>query len=208
MNKKFILLLISALTISSSMSKILAKEQKSLNEIINSESYTLKCLISLKCKNEVKQIHNITDIAKSFPESNFDIVSDEINRILSSLHQMKVKVFLGNEKYFPLNFRGLYSTRENNIYLNKAYMNNPVNLIATMRHEGWHVAQDCKAGMRNTRMDIIISEKYVPKFYQDEVEELYASEPNYIPYEKEAYWASNVSGMTEVALESCVENLK
>ena len=203
--KKFTLLLISALTISSTIS---AEEKKSFNKIINSESYTLKCMVSLKCKDEVKQIHNISDISKSFPDSNFDVISDEFNRMLSSLQKIKVKVFLGNEKYFPSNYRGLYSTKKNNIYLNEAYMSNPVNLITTMRHEGWHVAQDCRAGIRNTKMNIIISEKYVPKSYQDEVEEIYASEPNYIPYEKEAYWASNVLGMTEVALESCVENLK
>ena len=203
--KKFTLLLISALTISSTIS---AEEKKSFNEIINLESYTLKCMISLKCKDEVKEIHNITDIVKSFPDSNFDVISGEFNRMVSSLRKINVKVFLGNQKYFPSNYRGVYSTKENNIYLNEEYMSNPVNLITTMRHEGWHVAQDCRAGIGNKKMDVLISEEYIPKFYQDEVEEIYATTPSDIPYEVEAYWASNVLGMTEVALENCVENLE
>ena len=179
---------------------------ESFNDIVNSKSYTLKCMALGKCKDGVKQIYDISDIISSYPDSNFDIVADEFNRMLTSLERIGVKVFLGDKRYFPPLFRGVYSTRKNNIYLNEAHMSSPVSLISTMRHEGWHVAQDCKAGIKNKKMNVIISEKYIPKSYHDTVEEIYQSTPNDIPYEKEAYWATTVLGMTEAALESCIEN--
>ena len=162
-------------------------------------------MASRKCKDGVKQIYNISDIASSYPDSNFDIVADEFNRMLTSLKGIGVEVFLGDERYFPPLFRGVYNTRKNNIYLNEKYMSNPGGLITTMRHEGWHVAQDCKAGIKNKKMDILISEKYIPKPYHKSVEKIYADRPDEIWYEKGAYWAAHVLGMTEAALESCIE---
>ena len=196
---KKLILMVASLMITSPINA------ESFNDIVNSQSYTLKCMASRRCKDGVKQIYNISDIASSYPNSNFDIVADEFNRMLTSLKGIGVEVFLGDEKYFPPLFRGVYSTRKNNIYLNEKYMSNPARFITTMRHEGWHVAQDCKAGIKNKKMDILISEKYIPKPYHDTVEETYASTPNDIPYEKEAYWAAHVLGMTEAALESCIE---
>ena len=178
---------------------------ETFNDIVNSQSYTLKCMASRKCKDGVKQIYNISDIASSYPDSNFDIVADEFNRMLTSLKGIGVEVFLGDERYFPPLFRGVYNTRKNNIYLNEKYMSNPGGLITTMRHEGWHVAQDCKAGIKNKKMDILISEKYIPKPYHKSVEKIYADRPDEIWYEKGAYWAAHVLGMTEAALESCIE---
>ena len=179
---------------------------ESFNDIINSKSYTLKCMALGKCKDGVKQIYDISDIASSYPDSNFDIVADEFNRMLTSLKRIGVEVFLGDERYFPSLYRAVYSTRKNNIYLNKAYMSDPGGFIRTMRHEGWHVAQDCKSGMKSRTMKPIISEKYIPKHYHKSVERIYADRPDEIQIEKGAYWAGFTVGMTEAALESCIEN--
>ena len=179
---------------------------ESFNEIVNSRSYTLKCMIHRRCKDGVKPINDISDISNYYPDSNFDIVTDEFNRILTSLEKIGVEVFLGDKRYFPKLYRGVYSSRKNNIYLNEAYMSDPGGFIRTMRHEGWHVAQDCKSGMKSKTMKPIISEKYIPKSYHKLVERIYADRPDEIYYEKEAYWAGFVVGMTEAALESCVEN--
>ena len=179
---------------------------ESFNDIINSKSYTLKCMIYRKCKDGVKLIKDISDISNYYPNSNFDIVTDEFNRMLASLKKIGVEVFLGDERYFPSLYRGVYSSRKNNIYLNEAYMSDPGGFIRTMRHEGWHVAQDCKSGMKSKTMKPIISEKYIPKSYHKTVERIYADRPDEIPIEKGAYWAGFVVGMTEAALESCIEN--
>ena len=179
---------------------------ESFNEIINSRSYTLKCMIYRKCKDGVKPINDISDISNYYPNSNFDIVTDEFNRMLASLKKIGVEVFLGDERYFPSLYRGVYSSRKNNIYLNEAYMSDPGGFIRTMRHEGWHVAQDCKSGMKSKTMKPIISDKYIPKSYHKSVERIYANRPDEIKIEKGAYWAGFVVGMTEAALESCIEN--
>ena len=179
---------------------------ESFNDIINSKSYTLKCMIYRKCKDGVKLINDISDISNYYPNSNFDIVTDEFNRMLASLKKIGVSVFLGDERYFPSSYRGVYSSRKNNIYLNEAYMSDPGGFIRTMRHEGWHVAQDCKSGMKSKTMKPIISEKYIPKSYHKTVERIYANRPDEIKFEKGAYWAGFTVGMTEAALESCIEN--
>ena len=175
-------------------------------ESFNEISHTSTCMIYRKCKDGVKPINDISDIASSYPDSNFDIVADEFNRMLTSFNKIGVKVFLGDEKYFPQLYRAVYSSRKNNIYLNEAYMGDPGGLIRSTRHEGWHVAQDCKVGMENRQMKPIISEKYIPKSYHKSVERIYADRPDNIIIEKGAYWAGFVVGMTEAALESCVEN--
>ena len=179
---------------------------ESFNEIVNSRSYTLKCMIYRRCKDGVKPINDISDIASSYPDSNFNIVTDEFNRMLTSLKKIGVEVFLGDQRYFPKLYRGVYSSRKNNIYLNEAYMSDPGGFIRTMRHEAWHVAQDCKVGMKNRQMKPIISEKYIPKSYHKKVERIYAEKPDEIKYEKGAYWAGFVVGMSEAALESCIKN--
>ena len=179
---------------------------ENFNEIINSRSYTLKCMIYRKCKDGVKSLNDISDIASFYPDSNFNIVADEFHRMLTYFKKIGVEVFLGDERYLPSLYRGVYSSRKNNIYLNEAYMSDPGGFIRTMRHEGWHVAQDCKSGMKSKTMKPIISDKYIPKSYHKTVERIYANRPDEIKIEKGAYWAGFTVGMTEAALESCIEN--
>ena len=197
---KKLILMVASLMIASPINA------ESFNDIINSKSYTLKCMIYRKCKDGVKLINDISDISNYYPNSNFDIVTDEFNRMLASLKKIGVEVFLGDERYFPRLYRGVYSSRKNNIYLNEAYMSDPGGFIRTMRHEGWHVAQDCKSGMKSKTMKPIISDKYIPKSYHKTVERIYANRPDEIKFEKGAYWAGFTVGMTEAALESCIEN--
>ena len=197
---KKLILIVASLMIASPINA------ESFNEIINSRSYTLKCMLYRKCKDGVKSINDISDIASSYPDSNFNIVADEFNRMLTSLKTIGVKVIIGDKRYFPSLYRGVYSSRKNNIYLNEAYMSDPGGFIRTMRHEGWHVAQDCKSGMKSKTMKPIISEKYIPKSYHKSVERIYANRPDEIEIEKVAYWAGFTVGMTEAALESCIEN--
>ena len=197
---KKLILMVASLMIASPINA------ESFNEIINSRSHTLKCMIYRKCKDGVKPINDISDIASSYPDSNFNIVADEFNRLLTSLKTIGVEVFLGDERYFPSSYRAVYSSRKNNIYLNEAYMSDPGGLIRSTRHEGWHVAQDCKLGIKNKYMKPIISEKYIPKSYLKTVERIYADRHDNIEIEKGAYWAGFVVGMTEAALESCIEN--
>ena len=199
--RKFILSLIAVTSI------IAPVNSESFNKIINDKSDTLNCMASRRCRDGVKSINDISDIASSYPDSNFDIVADEFNRMLATLKRIGIKVFLGDEKYFPKIYRGVYSTSRNTFYLNKGYMDTPKSLIRTMRHEGWHAAQDCKAGIDNMRLELIVSEHLVPKSYRNLVEEIYHDEPDQIPFESEAYFAAYRKDLTQLALDVCALGL-
>jgi len=195
--KKFILSLIAVTSI------VAPVNSESFNSIINRESNTLKCMASRRCRDGVKSINDISDIANSYPNSNFDIVADEFNGMLATLDRIGIKVFLGDEKYFPEVYRGVYSTKRNTFYLNKGYMNTPESLIRTMRHEGWHAAQDCKAGIDNMRLELLVSEHLVPEYYRNLAEGIYHDEPDQIPFESEAYFAAYMKDLTQLALDVC-----
>jgi len=81
-------------------------------------------------------------------------------------------------------------------------MHRPNVLMAVMRHEGWHAAQDCMAGtIDNNMIAIILPEESVPPVWRDMVEKTYPESA--VPWEAEAKWAGLTEGMTMKALESC-----
>ena len=166
--------------------------------------HSMGCMLLQECVEDVKEINSISDINSEIPAVNYDIVAAEFNSFLRSLDKIGVKVFLADQKYFPVGHRGVYHTVSNNFFLNKAYMHRPGVLMSVMRHEGWHAAQDCMAGtIENNMIAIILPEDTVPTLYQEIVKNTYKSMPHAIPWEKEAYWAGKTEGMTARALESC-----
>ena len=113
-------------------------------------------------------------------------------------------MFLADEKYFPVGHRGVYHTVGNNFFLNKTYMRRPGILMSVMRHEGWHVAQDCMAGtIENNLIAIIKPEEDVPMLWRNMAERTYPAHA--VPWEAEASWAGRTEGMTQKALRSCAK---
>ena len=160
------------------------------------------CMLLRECTNGVEQVFSVGDIADKYPDSDFSVVTDEFHRMLVALDQVGVKVFLADEKYFPVGHRGVYHTVGNNFFLNESHMHRPGVLMSVMRHEGWHAAQDCMAGtIENSMIAIIKPEEEVPMLWQVMVERTYP--PASQPWEKEATWAGKTAGMTQDALESC-----
>ena len=160
------------------------------------------CMLLRECTNGVEQVFSVGDIADKYPDSDFSVVTDEFHRMLVALDQVGVKVFLADEKYFPVGHRGVYHTVGNNFFLNESHMHRPGVLMSVMRHEGWHAAQDCMAGsIKNSMIAIIKPEEEVPMLWQVMVERTYP--PASQPWEKEATWAGKTEGMTQDALESC-----
>ena len=83
-------------------------------------------------------------------------------------------------------------------------MHRPGTMMSVMRHEGWHVAQDCMAGtIENSLIAIIQTRRRSAKMYQAMAERTYPDQPNAQPWEAEAYWAGHTEGMTASALEAC-----
>ena len=160
------------------------------------------CMLLRECTDGVKEVFSLLDISSEYPNTDeFTFVADEFNNMLVSLNQVGVKVFLADDKYFPVNHRGVYHTVGNNFFLNRTHMGRPGTLMMVMRHEGWHAAQDCMAGsIKNSLIAIIKPEEEVPMIWRVMAERSYPA--NAVPWEAEAGWAGRTEGMTMKALQS------
>lgn len=164
--------------------------------------HSMGCMLLQDCTDHVKEIKSIEDLAAENNDVDYDYVSDEFNSLLRSLNAVGVKVFLADERYFPPQHRGVYHTVSNNFYLNRNFMDSPSTLMAVMRHEGWHAAQDCMAGtINNSMIAIIVPEEKVPMLWREMVKRTYPKSAQ--PWEAEASWAGRTEGMTAAALKSC-----
>ena len=182
-------------------SAVLANEDK-ITKGYNSMD-AMGCMLVRECTKDVEEVHSILDISVNYPNTEeFTPQALEFNNMLSSLHQVGVKVFLADQRYFPKGHRGVYHTVSNNFYLNKDHMHEPHVLMQVMRHEGWHAAQDCMAGsIKNSMIAIIMPEEDVPIIWRVMAERTYPASA--VPWEAEAGWAGRTEGMTMKALQSC-----
>ena len=195
--KKILLSLIGCIALTSS---VYAEEDKITKGFKTMDS--LGCMILQECTDNVRQVNSIKDIKDNYPDSDYSAVAVEFDKMLVSLNEIGVMVFLGDEKYFPVGHRGVYHTVSNKFYLNVSYMDEQSTLMSVMRHEGWHVAQDCMAGtIDNSFIAIILPEESVPKLWRAMVEETYPEHS--VPWESEATWAGKTEGMTAKALSAC-----
>ena len=180
----------------------------SADPLKDSEYFTMHsmgCMLLQECIDDVEEITSILDVSSQYSNTEqFYSVANEFNNMLSSLNAIGVKVFLADQKYFPVSHRGVYHTVGNNFFLNKAFMGRPSVLMSVMRHEGWHAAQDCMAGtIDNSMIAIIKPEDEVPMLWRDMVESAYPESA--WPWEKEATWAGKTEGMTMNALAACAD---
>ena len=182
-------------------SAVLANEDK-ITKGYNSMD-AMGCMLVLECTKDVEEVHSMLDISSNYDNmEEFTPHALEFNNMLSALHQVGVKVYLADERYFPKGHRGVYHTVGNNFFLNKDHMGEPHVLMMVMRHEGWHAAQDCMAGSINNSMIAIIKpEEDVPMIWRVLAERNYPESA--VPWEAEAGWAGRTEGMTLKALQSC-----
>ena len=167
--------------------------------------HSMGCMLLGECTDDVEEIASILDVSSQYSNTEqFYSVATEFNSMLSSLNMIGVKVFLADQKYFPVSHRGVYHTVGNNFFLNKAFMGRPSVLMSVMRHEGWHAAQDCMAGtIDNSMIAIIKPEDEVPPLWREMVERTYPKSA--VPWEAEATWAGKTEGMTSNALAACAD---
>jgi len=195
--KKIITALMTAVTLSAS-APVIAEPVE--------EYYTMDsmgCMLLQECTDDVQEVFSLLDISSQYDNTEaFTPVAQEFNIMLSSLNQIGVKVYLADEKYFPVGHRGVYHTVSNNFFLNKTFMGRPNILMSVMRHEGWHAAQDCMAGtIDNSLIAIIMPEDSVPPIWREMVEKTYPKSA--WPWEAEASWAGKTEAMTADALNAC-----
>ena len=195
--KKIITALMAAVTLSAS-APVIAEPVE--------EYYTMDsmgCMLLQECTDDVKEVFSLLDISSQYDNTDsFTPVSQEFSVMLMSLNQIGVKVYLADEKYFPVGHRGVYHTVSNNFFLNKTFMGRPNILMSVMRHEGWHAAQDCMAGtIDNSLIAIIMPEDEVPMIWRVLAERTYPKSA--LPWEAEAGWAGRTENMTMNALAAC-----
>ena len=161
------------------------------------------CMLLRECTEGVEEVFSLLDVSSQYEDpERYTFASLEFNTLLMTLRDIGIKVYLADEKYFPVDHRGVYHTVSNNFFLNKRHMDNPATLMSVMRHEGWHAAQDCMAGsINNSLLAIIMPEESVPVIWRVMAERTYAA--NQVPWEAEAAWAGRTEGMTQAALDAC-----
>ena len=195
--------LLSALTALSLTSAhiALANEDK-ITQGYNSMD-AMGCMLLRECTKDVEEVYSLLDISLQYDNTDeFTPLAQEFNTMLLAMHQVGIKVYLADERYFPVMHRGVYHTVSNNVYLNRKYMGEPHVLMQLMRHEGWHAAQDCMAGtIENSMIAIIKPEEEVPMIWRVLAERTYPESA--VPWEAEAQWAGRTEGMTMKALQAC-----
>ena len=164
---------------------------------------SLGCLILQECTEGVVEIKTAKDVGKYYKKYGMmEPVRTEFNEMMAALDKIGVKVFMAPEKYFPPGHRGVYHTVSNNFYLNATLVKRYGTLMAVMRHEGWHAAQDCMAGsIENSMIAIIKPEEEVPQMWREIAEKTYPKSS--LPWEAEAMWAGRTEKMTMQALKAC-----
>jgi len=161
------------------------------------------CMLLRECTEGVVEIKTAKDVGKYYKKMGMmDPVYTEFNEMMASLDKIGVKVFIAPEKYFPPGHRGVYHTVSNNFFLNSTLVRRYGTLMSVMRHEGWHVAQDCMAGsIKNNLIAIIHNEEDVPPLWREVAEKTYPAAA--VPWEAEAIWAGKTEKMTMKALKAC-----
>jgi hypothetical protein len=161
------------------------------------------CMLLRECTEGVVEIKTAKDVGKYYKKMGMmDPVYTEFNEMMASLDKIGVKVFIAPEKYFPPGHRGVYHTVSNNFFLNSTLVRRYGTLMSVMRHEGWHVAQDCMAGsIKNNLIAIIHNEEDVPSLWREIAEKTYPASA--VPWEAEAIWAGKTEKMTMKALKAC-----
>jgi len=189
-------------TMSLALSSVALANEDKITKGYNSYD-AMGCMLMRECKKDVKEVFSMLDISSNYENmEEFTSVAQEFNNMLSSLNDVGVKVYLADERYFPVGHRGVYHTVSNAFFLNKEHMGDPGTLMMVMRHEGWHAAQDCMAGsIKNSMIAIIHDEDDVPLLWRTLAERTYPEAQ--VPWEAEAQWAGRTEGMTMKALQSC-----
>ena len=164
-------------------------------------SHSMGCLLLQECKDGVVEITSLKHI-EDYYGTSFDNVRGEFNELLKLINDVGSKVYLAPEEYFPPGHRGVYHTVSNHFYLNARFMKRPSVLMSVMRHEGWHMAQDCMAGsIDNTFIAVIFNDEKIPQLWKDMAKDTYPKEA--LPWEQEAMWTGRTEGMTVNALKAC-----
>ena len=159
--------------------------------------HSMGCMMVGECQDGVKQVTRWEDLG---PE--YDKFGGELTIIIENLNKAGIKIFLAEDKYFVMMTRGLYSVADNNMFLNKKYIDDPLMMTKVIRHEAWHATQDCMAGtLDNTFTAVVLQDGVVPDWIKRGAEKTYAE--NAVPYEAEAMYAAFHPNLVIRGVKAC-----
>lgn len=135
---------------------------------------------------------------------DIDEWAGETYDLLVQLKIAGVEVYIAESIYFPEEYRAVYYSDTNVIYMNRMYAHKSEDFLLYLRHEGWHVVQDCMGGSVATTQLLSLYEPIViPREVTLQTIEMYGNDPETIRIEREAVWASQVPDMTLEAMKVC-----
>ena len=162
------------------------------------------CMILRECKEDVVQITDKDQLNKIVTGPDAELIEKEFGQLIDAITDLGIKIYIAPARYFGHKDQGIYHTKYNAVFLNLRYMRDTKHLIGTLRHEGWHLAQDCMAGtLDNSLVAVIMNDKEIPEIHKYLAGVLYRDNPKAVPWEQEAKWAEATQGMTVDALEAC-----
>ena len=160
---------------------------------------SMGCMMLRHCRDGTKLITSWKDLGEGYDE-----YVNEIDRIFSSMNKLGIETYIAVGKYFPPEVRGVYNVKTNGLFINEQYLDDPVEVVKVIRHEGWHAVQDCMAGTLDNNMTAIVWEdKKVPLWIKHGAHQMYAETPQAIPDEAEAMYAAHCNFYTADGLEAC-----
>jgi hypothetical protein len=101
------------------------------------------CMILREC---TEGIELLTASYPAFKEKDFDLFREEIISILNAMEKVNVPIYIAPTRYFTPRTIGLYKPDYNRLFINEELLKDPREFLGTLRHEGWHVVQDCMGG--------------------------------------------------------------
>ena len=163
------------------------------------------CMILRECTEGVEQL---TPDSTFLSGKEFDNFRTEIKSILVALNKLNVPVYIGPSRYFTPRPVGLYKPNYNRFFINEELLKDPREFLGTLRHEGWHVVQDCMGGgLKTSFMAQVHQDNEIPSWVMKTTRLSYESmgQSRAVPWEADANWAEEQSNVTAQKLEMCVK---
>lgn len=163
------------------------------------------CMILLECTDGVEKL---TTESAFLSSKEFDPFREEIKAIISGLDKVGVPVYVAPNRYFTPRTVGLYKPEYNRFFVNEDLVSDPREFLGTMRHEGWHVVQDCMGGgLKTSFMAQVHQDHEIPAWLMKMTKLSYESmgQSRAVPWEADANWAEEQSNQTVKHLEMCAK---
>lgn len=163
------------------------------------------CMILLECTEGVEKLTLESELLKA---KELDPFREEVKRILLALEKLNIDVYVSPSRYFTPRTVGIYKPNLNRLYINETLLQDPREFLGTLRHEGWHVVQDCMGGgLQTSFMAQVHQDAEIPSWIMKSTRLAYESmgQSRAVPWEADANWAEEQSNVTAQKLEMCVK---